>query len=320
MSASKEFSKTLGSIDELSVVIPLFNDSDLLDHALGEIVRQLDEKGLSWELILVDDCSSDDTAQTLSSMQCLKRPNVKIYRMRRNFGQHVALYAGLTHASKQWRLTFDADYVSAFSHIDQVLEKAVLGGHDLVSVSRRGQRKLSMLRHAGTRFLNYLTNRATKRILHDPLSPVKLVHESLVENTRYYGELRRFLAPLAIRLSQNPGEVSVPLPHKRGKSHYGIFLLIRMTLDFILNFFPGLLTRFLVTSIFLAISSFLAGLVYVAMRLLGVMDASVYAQVIILIVLVLSINGVTLGIIGEYHVRMYQLIQTQEFYQWEEKQ
>lgn len=305
-------------VRELSVVVPVFNDADLVEHALTTIIKKLEESGLSWELIVVDDASQDDTPQRLSSMEALKRDNVRAFRMVRNFGQHVALFAGLTEATKQWRLTFDVDYVSAFAHLDQILTPAAVNGHDLVSVSRRGQRKLGLFRQAGTRLLNALTNRATRKPLRDPLSPVKLVHRSLVEAARHYGELRRFLAPLAIRLARHPGEVTVPLPQKRGKSHYGFLPLVRLTLDFILNFFPGVVTRLLVSSLVLVLLSTLAGVVYLALRLLGVIDASPHAQVIILIVLGLSINGLSLGIIGEYHVRMYQLLQDRDFYSWKE--
>ena len=237
-----------------------------------------------------------------------ERANVRIFSMARNRGQHAAFVVGCQMAKGPWYLTFDADYAAAIASLPSLVETAASHDSDLVSVSRAGQRKIPGYRRLGSIVLNALVNRATKKAMQDPLSPIKLVHQSIVHQCQHFGEKRRFLAPLAISLARNPIETSIPLPQKRGRTHFDIYDLARLTLDFMLNFFPRIFPRLLVWSLLGIVLSSLAGAGYLIMRIMGFIEANVIFQVLDFAFLFMCLNALSLAIIGEYHLRAYTLI------------
>lgn len=296
-------------IQSLSVVLPVYNDAGIVGSAIERIVAGLSAMpNLDWELVIVDDASCDETCSLIKAHEAFKSDRVRLLARVRNGGQHAAYYTGCKAARGRWYLTFDADYAEAITSIPRVLQTAADQSADLVSLSRFGQRTVAKHRQIGTRFLSRLTNRYTKQPMSDPLSPIKLVHQTIVTATQFYGEKRRFLAPLAISLAKNPAEIAVPLPAKRGRTHFSVFDLTGLSLDFLLNFFPGVFTRLLVISLLALLGSVCGGALYVILRMLGLIPPSVVFQVIDFAAIVASFNVLTLAVIGEYHLRTYRLV------------
>ncbi|QTD51298.1 glycosyltransferase [Sulfidibacter corallicola] len=309
---------TSQKVEALSLVVAVFNDRDLLPQSGLKLAEALAESNLDWELIFVDDFSKDSSFDLLQSIRTRWPDRIKTLRLARNYGQHVALYAGMSHAEKPWILTFDLDYAPAIHALDDILDQVPLRQADLVNVSRLGQRKQSMVRSFGSWFFGSLANRVTGKPMADPLSSIKLVARSIFQQGRLYGEQRQFLAPLALKLADQPVELSVELPPKRGRSSFGSEQLVRLALDFVLAFFPMLFTRLLIWSIALGLSSVAAGGLYLVLRLFGWIDPSTHFQVICLTLTALSIHGVLMALIGEYQVRIHRLLYQQEFFRLEE--
>lgn len=294
------------------MVVAVYNDEALLPDSGMRLARALDRSDLDWELIFVDDHSQDRSAQACEDIVRAFPGRVHLIRLPRNRGQQKALFCGLEAASKTWLLTFDLDSASAVDKLEDILATVPARRADLVNICRSGQKRHGFTRAFGAAFFRGLANRATKRPMTDPLSSLKLIHRDLFNKGLHYPEKLRFLAPLAIQLAENPVEISVSLPKRRGRSSFDLAALVHLALDFIIAFFPLLFVRLLIASLAVTALSGVSGVLYLALRLLGVIPPSVHFQVICLVLFGLSLQGILFALLGEYQVRTHDLLHQTE--------
>jgi glycosyltransferase involved in cell wall biosynthesis len=216
-----------GASDELheptpfvSVVVPLFNEEATIGALYDELQTVLDGEGCTWEVVYVDDGSTDGSFRELVRLHeaCA---NVRVVRLRRNFGKAAALTAGFDVARGSVVVTMDADLQDDPAEIPRLLEK-LDEGYDLVS-GWKCDRRDPFTRRLFSRIYNRTTSVVTGVRLHDMNCGLKIYRAEVLQNVRLYGDLHRFVPVLAHQLGFRTGEIPVNhRPRLNGRSRYGI--------------------------------------------------------------------------------------------------
>lgn len=202
----------------VSVVVPLFNE----EATLGTLYEQVRDAlgGMRWEIVYVDDGSTDGSHRELVRLH-EQHSNVRVVRMRRNFGKAVALSAGFDAAQGDVIVTIDADLQDDPAEIPQLLAK-LDEGYDLVS-GWKCTRRDPFTRRLVSRIYNGTTAFVTGVRLHDMNCGLKAYRAEVLQNVRLYGDLHRFVPVLAHHLGFRTAEI--PVNHRaraHGRSRYGI--------------------------------------------------------------------------------------------------
>jgi len=200
-------------------------------------------QGRSFELILVDDGSTDNSPELLRSLK-ESTPELRVIFLRRNFGQSAAMTAGFDHARGQVVVTMDGDLQNDPRNIPLLISR-LDQGFDLVNGWRRDRHDPFLSRRLPSKIANWIIGIATGVKLHDYGCSLKAYTGDLAKNLLLYGELHRFIPVLACFYGARIGEVAVTHhPRIRGRSKYGIDRTYRVVLDLILMlFFQKFATR-----------------------------------------------------------------------------
>jgi glycosyltransferase involved in cell wall biosynthesis len=221
----------------ISVVVPVHDEERSIEPLYDELEVALRPLGRPWEAVFVDDGSTDASFAALTRLHAA-HDNVKVVRLRRNFGKSAALAAGFRHAAGDVVVTIDADLQDDPAEIPRLLAK-LDEGYDLVS-GWKAQRRDPLTRRLPSRVFNRVVGRVSGLRLHDLNCGLKAYRASVVRNLRIYGELHRFLPVLAHDRGYRVTELAVnhrPRPH--GKSRYGVERYFRGFLDFLTVWFMG---------------------------------------------------------------------------------
>jgi glycosyltransferase involved in cell wall biosynthesis len=226
---------------DISVVLPVYNEQDPLPSVIPELSAVLRGLNRSYEIIAVDDGSTDNTVGVLRRLQD-PEPNLRIIQFRRNFGQTPAFQAGFDHARGEIIITMDADGQQDPADIPALLKKLEEGDYDLVNGWRQN-RKEPLTRKALSLLGNLVIANTSAIRIHDRGCSLKAFRRDLAKQMNLYGELHRFLPEMANLIGARIGEVSVnDRPRKAGKSKYGAFsraprvLLDLLTVSFLLGY------------------------------------------------------------------------------------
>jgi glycosyltransferase involved in cell wall biosynthesis len=213
----------------VSVVIPVFNEDGNIRPLYDSLVASLESLGRSFELIVVDDGSTDDTWTQLLEVAA-HDPRLKLVKLRRNYGQTAAMAAGFDHSRGEIIIPLDGDLQNDPADIARLLDK-IDEGYDVVSGWRR-DRKDGMVRRLPSRMANWLIGRVTGVRLHDYGCTLKAYRAEIVRETRLYGEMHRFLPALAHQAGARITEIPVTHhPRTSGKSKYGLGRTFKVLLD-----------------------------------------------------------------------------------------
>jgi len=215
---------------DLSVVIPLYNEEESIDFAVKEVIGVLRELELEWELILVNDGSTDATG-TKAVAWFDADPRVRVIEFRRNFGQTAGISAGFEYASGRVVVVMDGDQQNDPADIPALLE-ALSQGFDVASGWRRDRKDKLIMRRIPSRAANWLISRVTGLKLHDYGCTLKAYDKEVIDHLELFGELHRFIPALALVAGANV--IEIPVNHRareRGSSKYGISRLPRVLLD-----------------------------------------------------------------------------------------
>ena len=213
----------------LSVVVPVLNEQDNVIPLLSALGQELAEIGLVYEVIVVDDGSTDQTYPNLARQAELDE-RLRLVKLRRNYGQAAALAAGFDHAGGEVIVTLDGDLQNDPADISLLLAK-LDEGYDVVSGWRQN-RQDSMGRRLPSRIANWLIGRVIGVRLHDYGCTLKAYRAEIAEETRLYGEMHRFLPALAHMAGARIAEVPVRHhPRTSGRSKYGIGRTSKVLLD-----------------------------------------------------------------------------------------
>jgi glycosyltransferase involved in cell wall biosynthesis len=218
----------------LSVIVPVFNEAENLRLLLPALFENLAPTGRPYEVIVVDDGSTDQTVNLLGSFA---RPELRLVQLRRNTGQTAALMAGI-HAAKGDVLVFmDGDLQNDPADIQRVVAK-LDEGFDVVSGWRTNRKDAVIRRNFLSRVANRFISAASGIHLHDYGCSLKAYRRSALEGVRLYGEMHRFIPIYAYWNGARVTEVPVQHhPRRHGSSHYGLKRIPKVLLDLVVVVF-----------------------------------------------------------------------------------
>jgi dolichol-phosphate mannosyltransferase len=221
----------------LSVVVPVYDEERSVELLYDEVASALDPLERAWEAVFVDDGSSDGSFAALTRLHA-RTPNVRVVRLRRNFGKAAALAAGFAQAGGDVIVTIDADGQDDPAEIPRLLAK-LDEGFDLVS-GWKTRRRDPWRRRFLSRVFNTVTGWISGVRLHDMNCGLKAYRAEVVKGLALYGELHRFLPVLAYERGYRIAELPVNhRPREHGRSRYGIERYLRGFFDLITVTFMG---------------------------------------------------------------------------------
>lgn len=216
---------------DLSVLIPLYNERDNLQPLFGKIKGVLESLRASWEVVFVDDGSTDGSFEVLKEIRAAS-PRVKVIRFRRNFGKSAALDAGFKAVRGERLVVMDADLQDVPEEIPALLEK-LEEGFDLVSGWRVERRDRSVKRYT-SRVFNGVTSALTGIKLHDFNCGLKAFRRQVVKDLSLYGELHRYIPVLAYWKGFRVAEIKVRhRPRVSGESKFGAYRFFAGFMDMV---------------------------------------------------------------------------------------
>ncbi len=220
---------------EISVVIPVFNEEDNLRELGERLIRTLSGMGRPFEIIFVDDGSTDGSWAILSDLNRHYPQNIRALQFHRNFGQHQAIFAGFQAARGQVMVTLDADLQNPPEEIPRLVAK-LDEGYDTVG-GWRENRQDSIFRRLPSQLVNTVMSRVTGVKLRDYGCMLRAYRREVIDSINQCHESSSFIPALANLFSQRVAEI--PVGHaerERGKSKYGLFKLIRLNFDLMTGF------------------------------------------------------------------------------------
>ena len=215
---------------DLSIVIPVHDESPNLEALYEELTQTLGEFGRSYELLIVDDGSTDDSFEQLAALQA-RDPRLRVIRFRRNFGQTAAFAAGFAHARGRLVVTSDGDLQNDPRDIPAMVD-LIERGYDIVCGWRKDRKDTLITRRVPSVLANKLISWATGVPLHDYGCSLKVFRAEVVKPLRLYGEMHRFLPAIASQMGVRIAELVVNhRPRQAGSTKYGLSRTIRVVLD-----------------------------------------------------------------------------------------
>ncbi len=215
---------------EISVVIPLRNESPNVDELHRELTTVLQAFGRPFEILAIDDGSTDDTFARLAALQRTDH-RLRVIRFRRNFGQTAAFAAGFAYARGRYIVTSDGDLQNDPADIPGMID-ILERGSDIVAGWRQDRKDPFLSRRLPSMVANAIISRSTGVKLHDYGCSLKVFRAEVVKPLKLYGEMHRFLPAIASEMGVTIVEKIVNhRPRRHGSSKYGISRTVRVVLD-----------------------------------------------------------------------------------------
>ena len=248
---------------DISVVVPLLNEAESLPELEAWIRRVMQENGFSYEIVFVDDGSTDNSWAVIQQLS-EANPNVKALRFRRNYGKSPALNEGFKVVEGDVVITMDADLQDSPDEIPGLYKMIKEEGYDLVSGWKKVRYDSKLMKNIPSKFFNWTTRRMSGIKLHDFNCGLKAYRNEVVKNIQVYGEMHRYI-PVIAKMNGfgHIGEKVVQHQKRKfGKSKFGLSRFIRGYLDLItINFISKFSNRPMHFFGVLGSLSFLAGFI-----------------------------------------------------------
>jgi glycosyltransferase involved in cell wall biosynthesis len=293
----------MSGLPQVSIIVPVYNGAALVPACQAALSPVLDILAGGAEVIYVDDGSTDGTMEALHAAQA-SDPRVRIVELAANFGQHAAFTAGFEQARGRVLVTLDADLQCDPADIPRLIEP-LSRGYDLVSGIRTNRQD-----PAARKLFSRLTTSIVTRLAGVPLTdigcPLNAFTDDVARSLAAFGELRRFLKPLAVRVARRVTQVEVqhrPRPSSR-RSAYSATGLVRLFMDFFVNALGDVFAWVFLLSAgltgVLALTTFAIGVT----TLIGATSVTALAVAAALTVAALLVS--LLGLAGDYVQRIYR--------------
>jgi glycosyltransferase involved in cell wall biosynthesis len=304
---------------EVSLVVPIFNERDNLRRLHEEITATMARFGRDYEVIYVDDGSTDGSSLLLREFHA-RDPHVRLVVFRKNFGQTAAVSAGFERTRGGIVVTLDGDLQNDPADIPMLVEK-LEQGYDLVSGWRRDRKDDFLHRRLPSLIANYFIRITTNVRVHDYGCMLKVYRGEIARSLRLYGEMHRFIPAIAGDMGARIAEVEVNhRPRIHGESKYGLSRVIRVLLDLLtVKFLSVFSTRPIhvfgtVGVISGLLGSVLLGWLGFQRMFFGVELGSRPIVLLALLLVIMGVQFVTLGLLGEMLARTYHESQGKPIY------
>ncbi len=302
----------------LSVVIPLYNEEENIQLLHERLKKSLDPLAQEYEILFVDDGSTDRTLSLLEKIQADDK-RVIVLSLRRNFGQTAAFAAGFDFARGDVVVTMDGDLQNDPADIPKLIE--MIKDNDLVSGWRKQRKDPFFTRRFPSIIANWLISNVTGVKLHDYGCSLKAYRREVIKNLKLYGEMHRFIPAVASWYGVRIAEVeTVHHPRLRGKSKYGISRTLKVVLDLItVKFLQSFSTKpiqfFGTVGVLSGILGFLI-LLYLSIDKLFFGNPIGGRPLILLgaLLIIVGIQLIGMGLLGEMLVRVYHESQRKPIY------
>ncbi len=298
-------------VKKISVVIPVYNEEENVPILYERLKEVLDSIPYDYEIIFVNDGSTDRTGEILEEL-AKKDRKVKVIEFARNFGQTPAMVAGMDYATGDVIVTMDGDLQNDPKDIPRLLEK-IEEGYDVVSGWRKNRKDAAISRKLPSKIANWLIGKLTGVRIHDYGCTLKAYRSDVIKRVRLYGELHRFIPALASTVTSVDRIIEIPVEHHPriyGKSKYGISRTFKVISDL---FFIWFMKKFLQKPIhffgLLGIVLFLLGAFpFTYLVILKLTGHSIGNRPLLIISVMLILAGIqmfTTGLISEMLMRIY---------------
>ncbi len=296
-----------------SIVVPFHNEEENATALYARLKQVMEQVGDSFELVLVDDGSSDRTYKLLEEIAAVDS-RVLVVKLRRNFGQTSALAAGFDNASGEFILSMDGDLQHDPNEIPNFLEK-LEEGYDVVSGWRKERIDNFIMRRIPSRCANWLMAKLSGVDIHDFGTTFKAYRREVIQNIPLYGEMHRFIPALASWYGASICEIPIKnINREKGKSHYGIGRTFRvffdlLTIRFLLKYMSRPLHFFGSFGALGIMSGSFISLLLLILKVINphqsVMDQHGPLFVIGGVLILAGIQMLAIGLLGELQVRHY---------------
>jgi glycosyltransferase involved in cell wall biosynthesis len=313
-------SKTKSSaVSMISVVVPVYNEEDNIGLLYKATVKVLEGMGGSFEVICVNDGSTDNSASVLAEI-AREDPRIKVINFRRNHGQTAAIMAGFDYSRGEIVIPMDADLQNDPVDIPMLVDK-LQEGYSVVSGWRKERKDAQIMRTLPSKAANWLISKVSGVALHDYGCTLKAYRREIVKEVRLYGEMHRFIPIYASWFGGRITELPVHHhPRKYGHSKYGINRIIKVVLDLLLvKFLEDYNTKpiyvFGMAGILLLVLSFLTFFLSVFLRFYA--HISLISTPLLLLTAISFITGmlfILLGLLAELLIRVYFEAQQKSIY------
>lgn len=304
---------------DLSVVIPFYNEAQNIPIFFDELCQVLEGTGLTWEILAVDDGSTDATFSLLKG-EALQRNHIRVVQLRKNFGQTAALSAGFDLAEGEIIITMDGDLQNDPADIPALVAR-IRDGYDIASGWREKRQDPFLSRRLPSILANKMISWVTGVNLHDYGCTLKAFKKEVAKNIRLYGELHRFIPAIASWMGVTIAEVAVNhRSRKFGRSKYGISRTIRVLLDlitvkFLLTYSTRPIHVFGLWGILAGLAGFgLAGYLTIQRLFFGIPLANRPILLLAILLIFIGIQFISMGLLGELQVRTYHESQGKPIY------
>lgn len=307
------------TIVQISLVVPIYNEVESLPHLIEAIAQIMLPQNLNYEIICVDDGSTDGSTELLKKI-AQSRDDLKAIILRRNYGQTAAMAAGFQHSQGQIIISLDADLQNDPADIPLLLAK-IDEGYDLVSGWRKNRQDNTLTRLIPSKIANWLIGQVTEVKLHDYGCSLKAYRSEVLADLNLYGELHRFIPALAFIEGAKIAEIPINHHARRfGQSKYGLGRTFRVLMDLLtIWFMKKFLTRpmhvFGSAGLFFIVGGFVLGTYLSFLKLF--LGQSIGDRPLLLLVVILILTGVQLfsfGLLGELLMRTYHESQGRPIY------
>lgn len=291
---------------EISVVIPVFNEQEVLTTLYNRLLPVMDSLKRPYEVILVNDGSTDSSEKMLLELHKQRPDVIRVINFNTNYGQHMAIMAGFEHVRGEMVVTLDADLQNPPEEIPKVVA-AIDAGHDVVG-GYRVDRQDKIWRKTVSKIHNIIRAKMLPRLkMRDQGCMLRAYRRNIVDLMIKSGESSTFIPVLALLYAANPQDV--PVRHEErsaGESHYNFYKLIRYNFDLVTNFSLAPIQFFTVVGVIVsAISGFLVIYMFIRRLVIGAEAQGIFTLFAIAFLLIgLCLFG--LGILGEYIGRIYK--------------
>jgi|WetSurMetagenome_2_1015567.scaffolds.fasta_scaffold00303_16 polyisoprenyl-phosphate glycosyltransferase len=297
----------------LSVVAPAYNEERVLQAFFGRIVSVLNPLDMPYEVILVDDGSSDRTWDIIEK-QCLASPAFKGIRFSRNFGQQCALSAGIDAATGDAVVTMDSDLQHPPEEIPRMIE-AWRNGAEVVNMARDATEKIPFIKKIGTALFYWFMNRVSDTPLGHDMPDFRLMDRRVADRFRRLGERGRFIRGLVSWLGFAATVLHFRAPSApSGKTRYGIRKMALLAFDALTSFtaFPLRVALFIGLAVSALGGLYCAYVLYTALVLHAVVPG--WSSLMSVVLFLGGCQMVFLGIIGEYLSRVFTEVKQRPLY------
>jgi len=294
---------------KISIILPVYNEKGNLEQLYSEIKAVLETLSFEYEIIAVDDGSTDGSLEILTKI-AQEDPKFKVISFRKNYGQTAAISAGIDVSQGEILIPLDADLQNDAADIPRLLEK-MNEGFDVVSGWRK-KRQDKLGRRIPSYIANALFSLITKVKLHDYGCTLKAYKKDTIKDVRFYGEMHRFMPALAFWHGAKVGEIEVNhRPRKYGKAKYGFGRLPKVVLDLLtVKFLMTYLTKpihfFGWVGLVSLVLGFIAGIATLVFKFIyGISLRSTQLPLLTVFLIIIGIQFILMGLLAEILIRIY---------------